>query len=223
MGEWLRRTVFFSGHEWLVKGSDTEVGPGPNRFRDEARSVWVDDAGQLHLQISRVDGVWQCAEVVSRESFGYGEYVFHLCGGADEINENAVLGLFTWENEGAFNHREIDIEVSRWGDPGNANGQYVIQPYGTPGNMHRFPMNLRGVGSSHRFEWRSDWVDFSSRSESGSMLARWRYTGPDVPPRGQEHARMNLWLFQRNPPSDGKEVEVVVRRFEFRPLAGTAP
>lgn len=221
MAEWVRRTLSFSGHEWLVKGSDRLVGPGPNWFSDDEPFVWVDETGQLHLRIGRDGSAWQCAEVVSRQSFGYGEYVFHLAGGADEINENAVLGLFTWDTEPEFNNREIDIEVSRWGDPQNSNGQYVVQPYAAPGKMHRFPLALSGMGSSHRFEWRPGAIAFSSRSESGSMLARWRYEGPDVPPQGQENVRLNLWLFRGTPPSDGREVEVVVTGFEFRPLEVT--
>ena len=113
------------------------------------------------------------------------------------------------------------MSISRWGDPQNSNGQYVVQPYAAPGKMHRFPLALSGMGSSHRFEWRPGAIAFSSRSESGSMLARWRYEGPDVPPQGQENVRLNLWLFRGTPPSDGREVEVVVTGFEFRPLEVT--
>jgi hypothetical protein len=221
MAEWLRRSVSFSGYEWLVKGSDGPVGPGPNWFADDEQTVWLDGAGHLHLRSWGEGCAWRCAEVVSRDSFGYGEYVFHLAGGADEINENAVLGLFTWDTAPGFNNREIDIEVSRWGDPQNSNGQYVVQPYDSPGKLHRFPLALGGLGSSHRFEWRPGAIAFSSRSESGSMLARWRYEGPDVPPQGQENVRLNLWLFRGTPPSDGREVEVVVTGFEFRPLEVT--
>ena len=52
------------------------------------------------------------------------------------------------------------------------------------------------------------------------MLARWDYEGPEVPPAGREQARINLWLFRGAPPSDGREVEVLVTGFEFRPLKG---
>ena len=222
MAEWLRRSISFSGYEWLVKGSDEPVGPGPNWFSDDQRFVWVDEAGQLHLRIGREGSAWQCAEVVSRESFGYGEHVFHLGGGAEAINENAVLGLFTWDTDPAFHNRELDIEIARWGDPQNANGQYVVQPYDAPGKLHRFSVLLDGMESSHRFDWRANEVLFSSRSESGSMIARWQYGGPDVPPHGNEQARINLWLFQGRPPSDGEQIEVVVRGFEFRPKEAMA-
>lgn len=50
-----------------------------------------------------------------------------------------VLGFFTWDDarsEG-FNN-ELDIELSRWGDPKSKNAQYVIQPFYVPTNFFRF-------------------------------------------------------------------------------------
>ena len=31
---------------------------------------------------------------------------------------------------------------------------------------------------------------------------------------------MNLWLFQGKPPRNGKQVEIIIERFTFTPLAG---
>jgi len=39
----------------------------------------------------------------------------------------------------------------------------------------------------------------------------------DIPRPGDENARINLWLMHGLPPSDGQEVEVVIRKFEFVP------
>jgi hypothetical protein len=38
-----------------------------------------------------------------------------------------------------------------------------------------------------------------------------------IPASLDENARINLWLFRGRAPSDRKEIEVVVRRFEFQP------
>jgi hypothetical protein len=38
-----------------------------------------------------------------------------------------------------------------------------------------------------------------------------------IPPRGDENARINLWLHEGRPPTDASEVEVVIRRFDFNP------
>ncbi len=39
----------------------------------------------------------------------------------------------------------------------------------------------------------------------------------DIPYPGDENARINLWLLNGLPPSNGQEVEVVIRKFEFVP------
>ena len=50
-----------------------------------------------------------------------------------------VLGLFTWNNAPLAHNREIDIEVSRFGDersPSNSN--FVVQPYQLPRHLETF-------------------------------------------------------------------------------------
>ena len=219
MAEWARRRLTFSGYEWLVKGSDTRVGPGPNFYAEGEENVWVDAEGRLHLRIDQQDGLWRCAEVVAVRSLGYGKYTFHLGGGAERISDNAVLGLFTWDNDPAHHNREIDVELSRWGDAENDNCQFVVQPYETPENIVRFEAALNGAPSSHSFDWRPDRIAFQSVCR-GQVIRAWTYTGPDIPPCGEEQARINLWLFRGDPPSDGEEMEVVVTAFAFVPAEG---
>ena len=218
------RTLTFAGHMWRVKASATPVGPGPNYFSDRPEDVWVDDQGRLHLRIVYRDGHWDCSEVVTTEALGYGTYTFALAGRPDQLDKNAVLGLFTWDDAApAHNYREIDIEFSRWGVEAGDNVQYVVQPWDRPGNLHRFPLTLDDEGSSHHFTWRAATVDFASfRSLTlppvpGSELAAWSYTGADIPPAGAGNARINLWLVDGAPPSAGQEIEVVVAAFDFAP------
>src|SRR5436305_1591178 len=103
--------VSFSGYQWRVKSSTGRVGPGPNYFCDRPENVRVDPEGRLHLAITSRDGNWQCAEVISTRSFGYGRYRFYLDSSPD-LDPNAVLGMFTWNDEPAYHHREVDIEIS---------------------------------------------------------------------------------------------------------------
>jgi hypothetical protein len=204
------RTITWSGQTWTVKDSGaTIVGPGPNRFSAATSNVWVDSAGRLHLRIAKVNGIWASAEVISAKSFGYGTYRWTLASRVDGLDPNAVLGLFTWNDDPAYDHREIDVEVARWGnaaDPTNA--QFVVQPYDTPGNLQRFGVTS-AVPSVHAFSWSPGSLGFSS---TGAVP--WAYSGPGVPVAGGENARMNLWLFGGRPPLDGQPVEVVFERFE---------
>lgn len=218
------RTISFSGYEWAVKSSETRVGPGPNYFSDSGENVWVDEQGRLHLKITKRDGSWYCAEVISAKSFGYGRYIFYLSSRVDKLNENVAAGLFTWSDAPEYNHREIDVEFSRWGQPANDNAQFVVQPWNNPGNIHRFNIRLNADHSTHSFDWRRDRVYFQSVQGhysvppgDGSVIESWEYTGEDIPKPGGENARINLWLFEGRPPSDRTEAEIVIKEFEFVP------
>jgi len=208
-------SVAFAGYSWAVKASPGPVGPGPNVFSDSPENVWVDASGQLHLRITHRDGRWLSAEVVLDRSLGYGRYAFSVASPLGQLDPNVVLGLFTWNDDPAYNHREIDIEFSRWANAADAtNAQYVVQPYDRPGNLLRFVQPL-AAPTVHAFTWASKSVTFSSTTGTGQAIAGWRYTGRDVPRSGGERTRINLWLYGGNAPADGAEVEVVLSGFSF--------
>jgi hypothetical protein len=216
------RKLQFSGFTWGVKASAAPVGPGPNDFSDLESDVFVDDSGKLHLKIVQRGGTWYCTEIVNTQSLGYGTYTFVIASPVDQLDPNVVLGLFTWDDLAPqHNYREIDIEFSHWGDPQELNTQHVIQPYLHAGNMHRFPTLLQGSLSTHLFDWRKDGVHFHSYQGSpakpGEQIQAWTYSGADNPPPGAENTRLNLYLMNGSPPSDGKEIEVVVESFTFTP------
>ena len=217
------RTVSFSGYDWIVKSSSGKVGPGPNYFSSGTGNVWVDTQGRLHLRITRAKGRWYCAEVVSARSFGYGTYRWYLDSPVDNLDPNVVLGLFTWNDDPAYSHREIDIEFARWGDPNNQNSQYVVQPYTVPANMYRFNLPSGLSQSTHSFAWSSTSITHQSLSghfaappDPSYVLQQHTFTS-GIPQAGGENARMNLWLRNGLAPTNGQAVEVIIRRFEFVP------
>lgn len=218
------RTIRFSGYMWRVKSSVFPVGPGPNIFSDSTENVWVDEQGRLHLRIVARDGRWLCAEVVSTNSFGHGTYVFTLASPVHQLDENVVLGLFTWDDVAPQHHyREVDIEFSRWGEVGGTNAQYVVQPWTTQGNRHRFNIPAEEAVSTHRFTWLPTAAHFfSSRGRlyphvPADELHAWSYTSADVPPAGGENTRMNLWLLDGRAPVNNQSVEIIVESFRFQP------
>lgn len=216
------RVISFSGYEWVVKTSLFLVGPGPNYFTESIDNVWVDSLGQLHLKITKRNEIWYCSEVILKQSLGYGRYTFKLASQVGQINENAVLGLFTWDNDGCQDfYREIDIEFSRWGVVTDPNAQYVIQPWNQTGNRNRWMIPPTLNLSTHSFVWRPDSIDFVSAKghlsgiPSDSIIYSWRYKRPTVPKPGKENVRLNLWLNNGRPPSDNKDIEVVITKFEY--------
>jgi hypothetical protein len=214
------RTLQFSGYEWRVKASDDRVGPGSNYFSDSADNIEVDAQGRLHIRITQREGRWFCAEVISTRSFGYGTYRFYLATKAESLDPEAVLGMFTWNNDPAYAHRELDIEISRWGHANNKNAQFVVQPYSHLGNMVRFQMPSGLSSSLHSFNWKPDNVHFQSIADytSGWQVIQQHTFTKDIPKAGDENARINLWLMASRPPTDGKPMEVIISKFEFIPL-----
>lgn len=211
------RTIHWSGRSWQVKASTAPVGPGPNRFSDDHRNVWVDARGWLHIAITHRHGKWQCAELWSAHAFGYGSYRFRVQGDAQALDPNVVLGLFTWDDAPIEHHRELDIEWSRWGeasDPKTAG--FTVQPYQHNGNGHRYVQPSTAPVSDQVFTWRPASVAFGAYAVPGAAISRWTYRGPDVPVPGNAHVHLNLWLFRAAAPTNARPAEIVIRSFHFR-------
>lgn len=217
------RILSFSGYEWIVKSSEIPITPGPNYFSDSKKSVWVDKKGQLHLRMTKRNGRWYCAQVISIKSIGYGKYIFYLANRVDQLDKNVVAGLFTFDNAPEYKGREIDIEFSKWGGLHPENGLFVVQGRDAR-HRHRFDIQLNGSYSTHSFIWRSQSVFFqslhghyASPPSNNHIIKLWTYTGEDIPPPGNEKVRINLWLFKGNPPLNNKGAEIIIKKFEFIP------
>ena len=149
----------FSGYEWDVRQMPSDGGGTVHA--NSASNAWTDAKGWLHLRISHDAGGWSCAEVNLTRSLGYGTYTF-VEQPSLRFEPSTVLGLFTYDHaEAGQDHREIDIEVSQWGDSAIKNAQFVIQPYYVPANVFRFmsPPEARLI---HSFQWEDGRVSFKT-------------------------------------------------------------
>ena len=210
--------IVFSGYEWLAKSSRRLVGPGPNLFSEE--NIEIDNGGRLHLRIVRRGDRWTSAEIGTRRKFGYGTYRFTVASGPRD--PRAILGMFTWDDDdSAAHHREIDIEIGRWGHAGGPNVQCVVQPSRHPGNIIRFEMP--DGPAVHEFVWSRNGVSCLSRrlpSIGGEATPGDVYRQDlrgSAPAAGTANVRINLWLADGLPPSHGAAIEAIVERFEFVP------
>lgn len=207
-------TIQWSGFTWHVKSHNRKIGPGPNFF--SAANVSVDTAtDDLRLRIARDGKKWTTAEVIADASLGYGTYTWTIRS-AVAVDPNVVVGMFTWNDDPAYAHREIDIEFARWGnaaDPTNA--QYVVQPWDAIDHDHRWTQAADLAGTTHSFTWSPGRVSFRSARADGVTIASYVYAGADVPIPGGENPRINLWLFRGAAPTDGRPVEIVFDSFAF--------
>lgn len=216
---WGPKTLVFGGHSWVVRSDATPSGPGPNLWSGTDDNVRLDLQGRLHLRITQRNGQWYCPEVSTAAPIAYGEYSFYVDGRVDLLDPNVVLGLFVYENDTS----EIDVEMSRWGDPTAQNAQFVIQPGWVPWNTHRFQVDLNGDYSTYRIGWFADRVDFEALhghvpapAPAAQVIDRWTHALGGRPVPDREHMHINLWLMGGRPPINGQEVEVVISDFTVR-------
>jgi hypothetical protein len=226
------RWISFSGYDWWVKDSSGLIGPGPNYFSDSTNNVFIDDLGRLHLHITLRSNQWQCAEVVTKRTFGFGNYRFELDSPVNDIDSNVILGLFTWSDDPAYTHREIDVECGRWTNPNDVNNaQFVVQPWDWMNHLVRYPVPAGLTNSTHCFIWESNRIRFEalrgpyvpnpppSNFISASIFNR----VAEVPQTGDENVRINLWLYNGSAPTDNSEAEFIVKSFQFVPLGQPLP
>ena len=210
------RTLHFSGYEWQVRNVRSNRGGRPNIYSNA--NAWTDTNGFLHLRIAQNAGEWSCAEVKLSRSLGYGTYRF-VVRDVSQLEPAAALSMFTWdEADAGQNHREMNIELARWGDAASKNAQYVVQPYYVPANVVRF--NVPPGALTHSLRWQAEQAAFKTvRGAAGdgpSVVAEHTFT-TGVPAPGGESIHLDLYIFgnAKNPLQNN--VEVVIEKFEYLP------
>lgn len=188
--------IVFSGYGWKIKKSTVPVGPGPNIFGGTDSNVWVDQNGYLHLKIAFLNGKWQSSELICTENTGYGTYIFTLGSDVTKMNENIVLGLFTWDDNTFYSqaNSEVDIEFARWFKANDTlllttSVQPVVFDNATPFTERTFKPQMSvsklKYPSTHAFEWHADnitWNSYSGRSFPGiEKIANWSFSKNNQP------------------------------------------
>ena len=202
----------FSGYEWRVRNVPSNRGNTPNLY--DPANVWVDADGAMHLRTLKKSSKWTCAEVSLTRSLGFGTYLFSVRD-ISQLDPATVFGMFTWDYAGVGpNNREMDIEISRWGDRNSKNAQYVIQPSHIPANVFRFATPAGSV--THSFVWKPGRLSCKSVQANGSSISQYDFTS-GVPSPGLESVRMVLYAFGGGKVLPGKEDEVIVEKFEYLP------
>lgn len=218
-------TISFSGYTWNVK-SGNGLGPGPNTW--DTKNVWVDASGLMHLKLSydSISAKWTCAGITSAQNFGYGTYQWMIQGPVTALDKNVVAGFFHYSGPDGFN--EMDVEFARWGDAAKPNLNFSVYPAsGSTGKEQHATYNWvqsGGTASTHRYTWTSSSVVFKSMNgfynDDTNMFFTHTFVPPvTVIPTAAMPVKMNLWCFRGMAPTDGKEVELVIRSFKFTPAS----
>jgi hypothetical protein len=208
----------FSGYDWQVRTIASDRG-GLNNLYDGA-NAFTDESGALHLRIAKnKDGRWTCTEMRMTRSLGHGTYIF-VVRDTSHLEPAAVFSMHTWDENGEPHYREMDMEISRWGDEAHkSNAQYGVQPFYVPGNLA--PFNEPPGTLTHIFRWESGSASFKTVRGAGELagaplVAEHGFTS-GIPSPGQAVVQMSLYVIASEKYPLQKETEVVVEKFAYLP------
>jgi hypothetical protein len=212
--------VNFSGYQWRVRKVPSNRGGTRNPY--DPSNVYVDESGALHLQIVNRNNQWSCSEVNVTRSLGYGTYVFTV-EDTSNLDPAVSFTMFTWDHSSSQgNHGEFDVNIGRWGDPQNKNGnaEFAVQPAFLPLNMSRFKVPRGKL--RHTIVWEEGRVTMLTSQVSGKedrLVSKHVFTD-EVPKPVDESVRMALYVYSdpnHKLPTIQHRTEVVVDHFEFLP------
>jgi hypothetical protein len=208
----------FSGYDWDVRTIQSDRGGSNHPYRGD--NAWTDSTGALHLRISQTSNDWSCAEVVLNRSLGYGTYVL-VVRDISHLEPAAVLSMTTFDDWGGEQYyREMDVEVSRWGDASSKNNaQYVIEPYYHPDNVYQFVAPSGTL--TYSMQWESGHAKFKtvrgkSLGKGAPAISEHEFTS-GIPTPGQERLQLFFYVVasDKNPLQHNNEV--VLEKFEYLP------
>jgi len=213
-----RAPLKFSGYDWSVRTIASDRG-GTNNLYD-ADNAWTDSTGALHLRIIKKGDRWSCAEVSLSRSLGYGTYIL-VVRDTSHLEPATVLSANTFDNWGGEQYyREMNVEVSRWGDAANRNNaQYGIQPFYMPGNAFAFQAPSGTL--TFMMRWESGRASFKTyrgaTAGTGAQLVSEHEFTSGIPSPGQEKLLLVFYVIasDKNPLQKGSEV--VIDKFEYLP------
>src|SRR5262249_24563901 len=158
------------------------------------------------------DGRWTSAEVMLTRPLGYGTYEFHVRD-TSELDPAAALQTWSWDElRSDQNYAELNIDVSRWGDPRSKNAQFAVQPAYVAANVFRFSAPSGRL--THSFRWEPGKASFRTVSGSGTRLpgalvAERQFTA-GVPAPGTATIHIALLYARESPIPPARDVEVAV-------------
>ena len=210
--------LHFSGYDWNVRTIAGDRGGLNNPY--DGDNAWTDRGGALHLRIKKKAGRWSCAEVEITRSLGYGTYIL-VVRDISRLEPAVVMSMNTFDDWGGDQHyRELDVEMSRWGDAASKNNaQYAVQPFYVPGNVA--PFTAPSGTLTHSMHWESGRASFKtvrgSSIQAGSSVVSEHVFTSGVPSPGQEKLQFLFYVIPSEKSPMQKDSEAVVEKFEYLP------
>jgi hypothetical protein len=212
-----RKLLRFSGYDWVARSASSDRGGVSNPY--DPANAWTDPNGYLHLRMDQRNGRWYCAEVNLTRSLGFGTYRFVVHNTA-HIGPSAVVSMFTYDEISVEDaRRELDVELSRWGNPASKNAQFVVQPFYVPENVIRF--DAPSGPMTYTFRWQPESVAFKairgSAAGASAPAVSQHVFNSGIPQATGQTVHLDVYNFHYSGSSLQQPVEVVIEKFEYLP------
>lgn len=208
------RSIHFSGYDWAVSQLASDRHGAPHEYL--LSNVDVDSSGSLHLRVTKHEDGWTCSEVSLPRSLGYGRYILSI-ENAQNLEPATVFDMFTWDQDGTDqDRREVDSELTRWGDPNAKDGEYTVQPFFRPTNTYRYEAGPRP--RTLTMLWQRGTVKFSTTNSNDldASIAEHTFVA-DVPSPQTESVHLNLCTFDYGKLKESADAEIVLKSFRYLP------
>jgi hypothetical protein len=186
----------------------------------DADNAWTDASGALHLRIKKRAGKWSCAELEIERSLGYGTYIATVRD-TSQLEPAAILSMLTFDDwAGEQHYREMDVEMSRWGDGASKNNaQFTVQPFYVPGNVA--PFSEPAGTLTHSLHWESGRATFRTVKgpdmRAGAPLVAEHVFTNDIASPGKERLLLMFYVVGSEKYPMQNESEMVIEKFEYLP------
>ncbi len=215
--------------QWQVKRKSERHGPGPNLFGQRADNLMIDPKDGLLFQIKKARKGWSCAEIISENTVGYGDYWVEIEADISKLNKQVVFGFFTYDHQNPPTHSEVDVEVSRWGkskaDPAQfafyvALDSPVVKRFATAsGSKNHVFVIKRRADYTEYYYYEGTMSDYNPSSEAQQYF-KYSYPMDSYKPT-QEKLHLNLWLFQGKWPAFSflaRDRKILVKNVKYTPF-----
>jgi len=120
--------------------------------------------------------------------------------------------------------------MAKFGYDSTEVGNFSVYPSksGLNYSSDNFAISLSGTYTTHRYKWNSDsllfQILFGHRDDDANEMRKWEFipsltstsnNNSDYIPQLPMPVYINLWLRFGQPPSDGKEVEIIFKSFKY--------
>jgi len=216
--------VSWAGQSWLARESPAlQESPAPNYWLATPENLFTDSQGRLHMIAEKVGSTFYSVGMTSQKNdYGYGTYTVVVDTPIATLDPMAVVGMYTYNGQYVPGRDELDVELSRWGQPSPTfnNSQFVVQPWKIKGHLQSFFAPTVHVPLTFQWTWTPTAAHFTAYDGTlpgGKLLKQWTCSSFSPAPVSGTTMNFNLWFMRGQAPYNGKDQEVIFRSFSYTP------